>query len=329
MILAGDIGGTHTRLALFERKPTGFQPLALEVFASAAYSGLAPVLRDYLKRHEIVPESACFGIAGPVRNQRCEASNLPWIVDSQLLMEDLGIKLISLTNDLEANAYGVALLQPSDFVVLNAGVPVPAGNQALISAGTGLGEAGLIVDDRDLRPFPSEGGHVDFGPRNELEMELLRSLLHRFGHVSYERVLSGPGLCNIYEFLRKRASSVEPIWLTSELAQGEIAATISRNGMKQTCPVCMQALDMFVSIYGSEAGNLALKVMATGGLYVGGGIAPGILSKLQGPEFMRSFVSKGRMSKLLHDIPVKVIKNDMTALLGAAYVASRTLAEKA
>lgn len=325
MILAGDIGGTHTRLACFEGSPIQSQPRFLEVFPSKAHTGLGPIVRGFVERHRIKVTIACFGVAGPVENQRCETSNLPWIVDSRQLVHDLEIPSIRIINDLEANAYGLALLQPSDFVLLNVGKPVPSGNQALISAGTGLGEAGLVVEKSRLQPFPSEGGHVEFGPRDDLEIEMLRYLIGRFGHVSYERVLSGPGLHNIYDFLRDSGRGMEPPWLIRELAQGDPAEVISRNGIGSTCEICVKALNIFVSIYGSEAGNLALKVLATGGLYVGGGIAPRILRKLQEPEFMRSFRAKGRMSQILEDIPVRVVNNEMTALLGAGYIAAETL----
>ncbi len=321
MILAGDIGGTHTRLAFFEESNVQSQPCFLEVISSQAHSGLTPMLHEFIERHRIRVKSACFGVAGPVQNQRCAGSNLPWIVDSQQLVRDLGIQSILIVNDLEANAYGIALLKPSDFTVLNVGSPMACGNRALISAGTGLGEAGLLEEKPKCQPFPSEGGHVNFGPRDDLEIELLRYLLPRFGHVSYERVLSGPGLHNIYEFLRDSGRGAEPQWLTSELEHGDPAGVICKNGLEQNCEICIQALNIFASIYGSEAGNLALKVMATGGVYVGGGIAPRILKKLQEPEFMRSFLAKGRMSHLLQDIPVRVIKNEMTALLGAGYLA--------
>jgi len=192
----------------------------------------------------------------------------------------------------------------------------------LISAGTGLGEAGLLAEENGYRPFPSEGGHSDFGPRNELELELSRYLMGRFGHVSYERVLSGPGLYNIYHFLRETGRGEEPAWLTDQITAGDPSAVIAKAGLDGTAQVCVQALDMFVSIYGAEAGNLSLKLVATGGTFVGGGIAPKIIEKLQGSAFMDAFKAKGRLAGLLQDIPVKVITNDKTALLGAGRIAA-------
>jgi glucokinase len=234
----------------------------------------------------------------------------------------LGLKSVELINDLLANAHGIAMLEPSDFVTINEGAPNASGNRALISAGTGLGEAGLIAEEKRYQPFPSEGGHSDFGPRNELEIELLRYLIARFSRVSYERVLSGPGLFNIYQFLRDTGRGVEPASLTEELEQGDPSAAIAKAALDGTYEICVQALDIFVSIYGAEAGNLALKLVATGGTFVGGGIAPKILAKLRGPAFMDAFKSKGRLTALLEDIPVRVITNDKTALLGAGRVAA-------
>ncbi|MBV8052129.1 MAG: glucokinase, partial [Acidobacteriaceae bacterium] len=251
--------------------------------------------------------------------------NLPWIIESKHLADKLGLAGVSLINDLEANAWGISTLQAKDLISLNTIKSSPIGNQAVISAGTGLGEAGLYWDGTRYHIFASEGGHADFAPRDELQMELLRYLIAHFGHVSYERVVSGPGLVNIFYFLRDTKRGTEPTWLTEEMAQGDPAAAISRAASEGQCPLCEQALDLFVSIYGAEAGNLALKVKATGGVYLGGGIAPKILTKLAGPLFMQSFLAKGRMQALLETIPVRVINNDSTALMGAARCAAATL----
>jgi glucokinase len=237
---------------------------------------------------------------------------------------------VLLINDLYANAHGIAVLAESDFVVLNPGISQPTGNRALISAGTGLGEAGLFADTFGAyHPFPSEGGHTDFGPRDDLEMELWKYLHGRFGHVSYERILSGPGLHNVYEFLRDTGRGQEPAWLKEQISKGDPAAAISKSGMDGTSEICTQALDIFVSLYGSEAGNLTLKLLATGGTYIGGGIAPKIISKLKGTSFMESFITKGRLGAVLKDIPVRVITNDKTALFGAGRVAALSLAKQA
>jgi glucokinase len=321
VILAGDIGGTNTRLAFFEGNPAHVEPRFIEIFPSHGHSGLGQIVREYLDHHSLEVESACFGVAGPVRDERVQVSNLPWTVDARQLAGELGIRAVRLLNDLEANAYGIALLKSADLVVLNTGESEPDGNQALIAAGTGLGEGGLFADAAGHRPFPSEGGHSDFAPRTELEIELLRYLIARYGHVSYERVLSGPGLHNIYDFLRDSGRGKEPQSLADEIAHGEPAAVISKYALEQTSGLCVQALDIFVSIYGAEAGNLALKIMAAGGVFVGGGIAPHIIDKLRQPEFMEAFLAKGRLRAVIGGFPVAVIMNDKTALLGAGRVA--------
>jgi glucokinase len=243
-------------------------------------------------------------------------------VDADQLATLLGFDAVTLVNDLEANALGLGALETKDFAVLNEGVPDADGNTAIISAGTGLGEAGLHFEGTMRRPFASEGGHADFAPRNELEIELLRYLLPQFRHVSYERVLSGPGLLNIYRFLRDTGRAEEPVWLADEMNDGDPSAAITRAALQGKSELCMRALDLFVSIYGAEAGNLALKVKATGGVFLGGGIAPRIIEQLKSPAFMEAFTAKGRMRPLLEAVPVRVILNDMTALLGAALCAS-------
>jgi glucokinase len=329
MILAGDIGGTNSRLGFFEGTPDALTPAVLEVFANRGEKGLEAIVAKFLAKHHLSAEAACFGIAGAVRNGFVEATNLPWTVSARQISSEVGIEDVQLINDLEANAHGIALLEETDFVVLNAGTPNPTGNRALISAGTGLGEAGLLAEaGGSYRPFPSEGGHVDFAPRNELEVDLLRYLMARFEHVSYERVLSGPGLHNIYLFLRDTGRGEEPPWLAEQIAQGDPSAAISKSALEGTSEICVQTLDIFVSIYGATAGNLALQVVATGGTFVGGGIAPKILRKLSSTAFMKAFQAKGRMSALLKDIPVRVITNDKTALLGAGRVAALAVASK-
>jgi glucokinase len=328
MILAGDIGGTNTRLAFFEGTPERLNTLAIEVFPSREYKGLAEIARIFLAKHHQTARAAVFGIAGAVVDGHVEATNLPWVVDARSLANELGIGRVELINDLLANAHGIALLDESDFVSLNPGSPSPTGNRALISAGTGLGEAGLLAVPPAYEPFPSEGGHADFAPRNELEIELLRYLMDRFEHVSYERVLSGPGLHNIFQFLRDSGRGEEPAWLAEQIAQGDPSAAIATSALEGTSDICVHALDIFVSVYGAEAGNLALKVVATGGMFVGGGIAPKILRKLSSSTFIKAFTAKGRMGHLLQAIPVRVITNDKTALLGAGRVAALALAGK-
>ena len=322
MILAGDVGGTNTRLAVFDDKGGRLTPTAEATFPSREHGSLESVLRKFNGAHPLPIDRACFGVAGPVRHGRSDATNLAWVVDARLVARELGLQAVGLINDLEANAYGIAALEPNDFAVLNAGAPDAEGNQAIISAGTGLGEAGLTWDGKQHRPFATEGGHSDFAPRNHLEMELLGYLLKQFQRVSYERVVSGPGLLNIYRFLRDTGRGEEPAWLAEKMRDQDPGAVVSQAAFDGKSDLCVQALDLFVSLYGAEAGNLALKLLATGGVYLGGGIAPKIISKLQDPIFLNAFTAKGRLKPLLQAMPVRVILNDRTALLGAARCAA-------
>jgi len=318
MILAGDIGGTHARLAYFDSQNNHLTVAAEGVFASREHSCLDEIVTKFVSAQRQKPDVACFGVAGPVRNGKVETSNLPWTVEAARLASELQLPSALLINDLEANAWGIANLEEKDLVPLNRVKGIPTGNQAVISAGTGLGEAGLYWDGHSYHIFASEGGHTDFAPRNELEMDLFRYLSARFGHVSYERIVSGPGLVNVYHFLRDTHRGEESEWLTDDLAHGDPAAAISRAAVSGKSPVAEHALDLWISIYGAEAGNLALKLMATGGVYLGGGIAPKLVAKLTGLLFMQAFLGKGRMQPLLESIPVRVITNDKIALFGAA-----------
>jgi len=288
------------------------------MFPSREFSGLDEIVCKFLSASSERPEKACFGVAGPVRNGRIEASNLPWIIESQKLVAETKLEHLTLINDLEANAWGIPLLGPDDLVLLNPHYADAIGNQAVISAGTGLGEAGMYWDGAKHHIFACEGGHADFAPRNELEVDLFRYLYGLFGHVSYERVVSGPGLVNVYHFLRDTGRGEEPKWLAEQILHSDPAAAISKAALEGKSPLCEHALDLFISVYGAEAGNLALKLLALGGIYLGGGIAPKIVSRLAGPLFMEAFLNKGRMKKLLEGIPVRVITNDKIALLGAA-----------
>jgi glucokinase len=318
MILAGDIGGTNTRLALFTQRGEQLEAVAEDTFASREHPDLTTIVKKFLSSRNLPIEIACFGVAGPVQQGRTQATNLPWLVDAQRLEQKLRIHTVHLLNDLEANAYGIALLPAEDLVVLNPGAADASGNAAVIAAGTGLGEAGLYWDGRQHHPFACEGGHSSFSPTDHLQMELLSYLMREFSHVSWERVVSGPGLLSIYQFLRETGRGEEPAWLAAEMQGDDPSAVISQAALTGTNALCEQALDLFVSLYGAEAGNVALKIMATGGVYVGGGIAPKIIKKLMEPHFMEAFVAKGRLQPLVQDIPVRVIMNDKTALLGAA-----------
>lgn len=324
MILAGDIGGTNTRLALCERTEKGFRITDEDKFPSSAFSGLKDIVEEFLDVRSGKIDHACFGVPGPVTGETVKLANLPWEVDVQQIRELIGGGEVCLLNDLEANAYGLDELEETDFAVLNSGDPNCRGNAAIMSAGTGLGEAGMHFEEemRILRPFASEGGHADFAPRTDLEIELLQFLRAKFGRVSVERVVSGKGLQNIYEFLRDAKGEVEPGWLAEEIeVSGDAAAVISKNALNGTSSLCEKTLDIFVAIYGAEAANLALKMLATGGIFLGGGIVPKILSKLQEPVFLESFFDKGRMRELLEKVPVRVVLNDKAALLGAAHFA--------
>ena len=312
MILAGDIGGTSTRLALFDGDPR--EPLALQVYASREHAGLDEMVADFVAEHPAEVRHACFGVAGPVRGGRCvDTTNLAWPVDGSALARTVGLDRVSLLNDLEANARGLAALGPADFAVVNEGDPNASGNAAVVSAGTGLGQAGLYWDGDRYHVFATEGGHADFAPRNPLEEGLRRHLADEHGHVSYERVCSGIGLVNVYRYLRGTGGNPE--------GREFDAPAITRAALDGTNPVCVQALDTMVSIYGAQAGNVALTLMATGGVYLGGGFPPRILSKLEDGCFMRAFLDKGRFGALLERIPVRVILNDRTALIGAALCA--------
>jgi len=315
MILAGDVGGTKTNLAFFN---DGLETVAAQSYPSRGHSGLGEILDRFLAESKLRAQQAAFGVAGPVRDGRCKATNLPWIVDAAELAQQLDLPRVGLINDLEANAYGIVALQPHDFAVLNEGTPDPEGNGAVISAGTGLGEAGLYRLGKAFLPFACEGGHAGFTPRNDLEMELLRYLFTLHDYPDVEHVLSGPGLHNIYNFLRESGRGQEPAWMQEEMQHHDPSAAISHAAMEGQCPMAVEALRIFVAIYGTEAANLALKIMATGGVYVGGGIAPKILPKLQDGFFMQAFRTTGVLRRVLENIPVRVILNDKTALLGAA-----------
>lgn len=321
MILAGDIGGTNARLAYFQPQNGHLRLISERVFPSREYSELGEIVSKFLEDVATRPEVACFGIAGPVHNGRVETTNLPWVIEQSRLAKQIRMPATLLINDLEANAWGIGALSPQDLVSLNQVVP-SNGNQAVIAPGTGLGEAGLFWNGSQHQVFACEGGHADFAPQGDLQIELLRFLAARHGHVSYERVLSGPGLVNVYEFLLEKGCGDEATEFAAQLSQGDAAAEISRAALNGTNPLAEQALDLWVSVYGAEAGNLALKTMATGGIFLGGGISPKILPKLTGPLFMRAFLEKGRLRPLLASIPVQVITNDKAGLLGAARCAA-------
>lgn len=320
-MLAGDIGGTKTNLAIFTSGSGLRAPLAEATFPSGDYPSLEVLVLEFFSRVRIKVDHASFGVAGPVVNGQAKITNLPWVMDEAKLADTLGLSSVHLLNDLLAFAYAVPFLSEKGLYVLNKGRAVSGGAIAVVAPGTGLGEAYLIWDGTRYRAYPSEGGHADFAPSNALETGLLRYLLDRFEHVSYERVCSGSGLVNIYAYLKERGYAHEPDWLAEQLMVAhDHAPVIVKAALdgERPCALCRATLNTFISILGAEAGNMALKVMASGGVYLGGGIPPRILSALQRGPFMEAFGRKGRMSKLIQDIPVRVILDPKAALLGAA-----------
>jgi glucokinase len=316
VVLAGDIGGTKTRLGLFSISGGSLRKLSEQTFASKDYDSVEAIIKTFLKGREKV-STACLGVAGPIVEGIAIATNLPWKIAEKSIERTLRIKKTVLINDLVANAYGIGVLKGKDFEVLNVGKK-QRGNAAVLSAGTGLGAAILFWNGTQYLPSPSEGGHVEFGPRNRLELELLQYLFDLYGHVSYERVLSGAGLFSIYQFLRGSGRfGAEPHWLSDKMSRKDSAAAIAETAVIKKDKCCAETLDLFVSIYGAAAGNLALQVMAVGGVYIGGGIAPKIIGKLKDGTFMNAFRNKGRLTSIVQDIPVRVITNDRAALLGA------------
>lgn len=319
MILAGDIGATRARLAAFETEGNRLQCVVEKTYMSQQHDGLSPILAEFIKTEGIPVHSACVGVAGPVRGGRSKISNLPWIIDSHELAKQLKLNAVGLLNDLEAHAYGIDALESKDFVSLSEGAEDAEGNRAVISARTGLGMAGLYWDGFRHHPFACEGGHADFAPRNDLEMELLAYLQKKYGRISCERILSGPGIKNVYDFLRDTHKSDEPEWLRKQMdAAPDAPALISQLALEGKAAICDQALSIFVSVFGAETGNCALKFMSTGGIFIGGSIAAKIVPKMKDPVFMQSFLDKGRMETLLKDMPVKIVLNDDCGIIGAA-----------
>ena len=326
MILAGDVGGTKVHLALYDFTGGNLTHKRDQRYPAKDYPGLEAIVKEFLTGEEV--SSACFGVPGPVRDGRLRLTNLPWTLDSRVLARDLNIEHVFLINDLEANGYGVAELKPDQIYTLSEGDPSQTGNRALIAAGTGLGQSLLIWNGHIHVPYPSEGGHADYAPRNEDEIDLLRFLKQKYdGRISFERVVAGMGMTSIYEFLRDVRGMEEPGWLADRIAAEDPNAVITELALAAKSELCEKTLDMYVSAYGAEAGNLALKILSVGGLYVGGGIAPRILEKLKDGTFMKAFTDKGRLSQLLINMPVRVILESRAALLGAAAYAEARAAE--
>jgi len=322
MILVGDIGGTSIKLGLFNYE-SGHLKLSRECsFKSQDYSGLKHILLEFFDNSPISLKQACFGVAGPVDNGKCTVTNLQWVVEIEDLQEILGIDKVWLINDLAAMACGIPFLQDSEIEVLQQGKVDNSGRVALIAAGTGLGQAFLIPENSGhYKVIDSEGGHCDFPFNDGIERDLFLFLQNQYGRVSIERVLSGSGLSQIYRFLIKSLSIDGPEWLTNELKENDPASVITNYGINGKSETCKKTLELFISFYGRVAGNLALQIRAKGGVYIGGGIAPKIISQIKSGSFLESFLSKGRFQGFMETIPVKVILNEKISLLGAAHYA--------
>ncbi len=323
LVLAGDVGGTKTLLGVFRKQDSDFAIVREGRFATAQFRSLESICAEFIAAEpETAIEAACFGVPGAVIGGTATPSNIPWQISDKSMSSALGGVPVSLINDLGATAYGVIHLPETDSVVINPGASLLHGNIAVIAAGTGLGEAALLAGKGErYHLIQSEGGHATFAPVGDEQIDLLRFLEHEFGHVSWERVLSGPGQVNVYRFLRGRSSEPEPEWLTKAMASEDPAQAITEAGLSRRDSICAHALEMFCAMYGAEAGNLALKVLALGGVFVCGGIAPKILPALQGEAFMRGFTAKGRLATMLRQIEVRVVTNPNVALLGAAHSA--------
>ncbi|MCP4426877.1 MAG: glucokinase [Chloroflexi bacterium] len=319
-LLAGDIGGTKTVLALIDDAQRVRLPRQVTRYPSDKYESLEAIIAQFLTENAITVDVAAFGIAGPVVNDRVEVTNLPWVVDASVIAQTFSIPHVFLLNDLEAIANAVPHLEPDDLYALHPRAAEPQGAIAVIAPGTGLGEAFLTWNGTCYQAHPSEGGHTAFGPANEEQIDLYRYMRAKYRHISYERICSGKGIPNLYAFLRDNGRYAEPSWLAETIAQTEDPTpAIVNAALNNKVPLCLAVLDLFVDILGDEAGNLALKVLATGGVYIGGGIPPRILPQLERPRFLQAFQRKGRFANLMAEMPVHVIRNPQAALLGAAY----------
>jgi glucokinase len=318
-ILAGDIGGTKTNLALYEAHEGMLQIKAEATYASSSFSSCIQILKKMKEEHpNLKPERICLGVAGPVLNGKVELTNLDWNLDANEILRETSVKEVALINDLEATAYGLAALDENDFITIHHGEVEYPGNQAIIAPGTGLGEGGLYWDGVAYHPFATEGGHTDFGPRSHEDVELLEYLTEKYGIVSWEKVIAGPAIADIYDFLRGKSNAKEPDWLAEALGKGDRSATISQLAIDEKDPVCMQTMLIFVRYLARQSSNLVLTMKATGGLYLGGGIPPKIAPLLLQPSYYHSFLDADRMQHLLKKVPLKIIRNNKTAMIGAA-----------
>ncbi len=317
-VLVGDIGGTKTGLAVAETVDGRVRLDQERRYPSRDYNTLDGLLRRYMADTGAACDAAALAIAGPVQDGRSRTTNLPWEVDAAALQQGLGLAEVRLLNDLEAVAWGVGALSAEDFAVIHPGDPDGVGNACVVAAGTGLGEAGLYWDGQRHHPFATEGGHTDFAPSDEREFALYRFLQRTYGHVSWERVACGTGIGNLHAFLLEYRGADLPPWLGEAMAAGDPSAAIAAAAAEARCPICVEAVDLFARLYGREAGNMALKHLALGGVWLGGGVAPKNLDLLRASGFVAAFLDKGRMAPLVERMPVRVILEPRTPLFGAA-----------
>ncbi|MCA6067946.1 glucokinase [Chryseobacterium sp. RG1] len=321
LVLAADVGGTKTELALFQIKEGKLLALKNQRYATTDHQSFIEAIRNFHDEQSSVIDCACLGVAGTVDGDKVKGVNFTWEIDAKKIASDLRIKTVLLINDLQANAYGLSALDDSDFEIIAKGEK-DEGNAVVISPGTGLGEAGMFWDGTYYHPYATEGGHCNFAPSNELDAELWKFLKNSFEHVSWERLISGQGILNIYQFLRSSNTEKEPEWLTEQLKIDHSAKTISAAAIDKKDPVCIETMQLFFKYLAIESSQLALKTKATGGIFIGGGIVPKNLSLIDKKEFYKTFINTGRMEHLLKNIPVKIVLNDKTALMGAAYYAA-------
>lgn len=320
MILAGDIGATKTILALFSEEQSVHSPLREQKFQSGEYSSLESIISAFLTELDEAPNAASFGVAGPVVNRKAHITNLPWTIDADAISKAFAIPEVYLLNDLQAIATAVPRLALQDICTLNPGQAVPEGTIGVIAPGTGLGEAFLVWTGTRYQAYPTEGGHTSFAPVTDEQLQLLQHLKPRFGHVSLERVCSGSGIPNLYHYMRNGAQHEEPDWLRKQLAEAEDPTPVIVNtAIAHKVQICVATLDLFTQILAGAVGNMALKVFATGGLYLGGGIPPRILPRLQQQDFLDAVTYKGRFGDWVARIPIHVILNPKAALHGAAW----------
>ncbi len=321
LVLAADVGGTKTELALFKIKEGKLLPIKNQRYATTDHQSFVEAIRNFHDDQTSKIDCACLGVAGTVEGDLVQGVNFAWEIDAKKLESDLTIKTVSLINDLQANAYGLSALGNSDFEMITMGEKIE-GDAVVISPGTGLGEAGMFWDGKYYHPYATEGGHCNFAPTDELDVELWKFLKKKFDHVSWERLVSGQGIINMYQFLRSYHSETEPDWLTEQLKTDYSAKVISAAAIEKKDPVCIETIKLFFKYLAIESSQLALKAKATGGIYIGGGIVPKNLSLIDKQEFYKNFTNAGRMEHLLKNIPIKIVLNDKTALIGAAYYAA-------